>query len=142
VAIKEYTNGEITVVWNSPQCIHSANCLSGLPQVFNLSRTPWVNMQGAGSPEIISAVRNCPSGALSIKTPHQEGAKKQMTDVKIKLVANGPLLVNGSCRIIDEQGKETAKDEQFSLCRCGGSSRKPFCDGTHRKNGFTSRGNP
>lgn len=64
---KEYSNGEITVVWQSAKCIHSGNCVRNLPQVFKPKESPWINIQNADSSAIIDAVKKCPSGALSIK---------------------------------------------------------------------------
>lgn len=64
---KEYTNGEITVVWQSGKCTHSANCVRNLPQVFHPKDTPWVKMDNASSAEIVATIHKCPSGALSIK---------------------------------------------------------------------------
>lgn len=64
---KEYSNGEITVVWQSAKCIHSGNCFRNLPTVFQPSERPWIKINGAISAEIIDAVAKCPSGALSIK---------------------------------------------------------------------------
>jgi uncharacterized Fe-S cluster protein YjdI len=64
---KEYTNGEITVVWQSGKCTHSANCVKNLPQVFQPKDTPWVKINNAPSAEIIATIHKCPSGALSIK---------------------------------------------------------------------------
>lgn len=65
--IKEYTNGEITVVWESALCIHSGNCLGVLPSVFNRRERPWIKMENASTAEIIAAVEVCPTGAISIK---------------------------------------------------------------------------
>jgi len=64
---KEYSNGEITVVWQSAKCSHSGNCFRNLPKVFRPSERPWVKINDATSAEIINAVAKCPSGALSIK---------------------------------------------------------------------------
>lgn len=64
---KEYTNGEITVVWQSAKCVHSGNCVKNLSAVFNPKEQPWIKINNAKSEEIISAVAKCPSGALSIK---------------------------------------------------------------------------
>lgn len=64
---KEYTNGEITVIWQSEKCMHSGNCIRNLGLVFNPKETPWIKMGNATSAEIINAVSKCPSGALSIK---------------------------------------------------------------------------
>ena len=63
--VKEYSNGEVTIVWKSSLCQHSANCVRGLPSVFNHKSHPWINANGAGTQEIIDQVKKCPSGALT-----------------------------------------------------------------------------
>ncbi len=65
--VKEYSNGEITVVWQAAKCIHSGNCVKNLPQVFKPQEAPWIKVDMASSEAIISTVNKCPSGALSIK---------------------------------------------------------------------------
>ena len=62
---KEYTNGEITVVWKPGVCIHSAKCFKGLPGVFDPNARPWINVEGASTEAIVGQVQQCPSGALS-----------------------------------------------------------------------------
>lgn len=63
--VKEYTNGEITIVWKPTLCVHSANCVKGLPEVFDAKKKPWINAEGADSVRIEAQVKKCPSGALS-----------------------------------------------------------------------------
>jgi uncharacterized Fe-S cluster protein YjdI len=63
--IKEYSNGEVTIVWQNALCMHSANCFTGLATVFNNEAHPWINPSGATTEEIISQVKKCPSGALT-----------------------------------------------------------------------------
>ncbi len=65
--IKEYSNGEITVVWQPAKCQYSHNCKNNLPMVFKPEERPWVKINNASSEEIIATVKKCPSGALSIK---------------------------------------------------------------------------
>jgi uncharacterized Fe-S cluster protein YjdI len=65
--VKEYTNGEVTVVWQSAKCIHSGNCVKHLSTVFKPQAHPWIQVDNASSQEIIDTVAKCPSGALSIK---------------------------------------------------------------------------
>ena len=65
---KEYTNGDITVIWKPELCIHGGRCAKGLPAVFKPREVPWVDMVGASTDAIADQVRKCPSGALSIKT--------------------------------------------------------------------------
>jgi uncharacterized Fe-S cluster protein YjdI len=65
--MKEYSNGEVTVLWDASKCIHSANCVKNLPEVFKPKEKPWVQMENSISENIISTVNKCPSGALSLK---------------------------------------------------------------------------
>ena len=64
---KEYSNGEVTIVWQSGKCIHSANCVKNNPDVFKPKEKPWLRPENASSDELIKQVHQCPSGALSIK---------------------------------------------------------------------------
>jgi uncharacterized Fe-S cluster protein YjdI len=64
---KEYTNGEITVVWQSGKCIHSGICWRSLSAVFQPGERPWIKVEKADSSDIINTVAKCPSAALSIK---------------------------------------------------------------------------
>jgi len=62
---KEYTNGEVTIVWKNSLCIHSAKCVRGLPQVFNAKANPWINITAATTDQLVDQLSKCPSGALS-----------------------------------------------------------------------------
>ena len=70
---KTYTNGEISVVWKSGLCIHSAKCVQGLSEVFNVHARPWINMDGSSTDRIIQQVDQCPSGALSYSRNEKSG---------------------------------------------------------------------
>ena len=63
-----------------------------------------------------------------------------MADVKVVVRNNGPLRIEGVCTIEDQEGRAfgLAGRTVISLCRCGNSANKPFCDGTHNKIGFQS----
>ncbi len=139
--MKEYTNEEIVVCWEPKKCIHSRNCVRGLPEVFNRSKRPWINMSAATSEEIMKVIDRCPSGALSYRKAGVEAAaaaaaSERQPSASIKVLKGGPLLVEGSCRLIDSDGNEIESCGPFALCRCGGSKKKPFCDGTHAEIGF------
>ena len=57
--------------------------------------------------------------------------------VKIKMIPNGPILIeDGKVEITMTDGSVTTKAAPFSLCRCGESSKKPYCDGAHKTCGF------
>lgn len=62
-----------------------------------------------------------------------------MDDATIKVRDSGPYLVRGPVTLTDAEGNSyTLEGENFALCRCGGSQTKPFCDGTHKTNGFSA----
>ncbi len=133
--MKEYTNGELTVQWKPEKCVHARECVKGLPKVFNCESKPWINMKGASSEEIMTVIDRCPSGALTYKKAASVGGAEKPS-AKIKVVKNGPFLVEGDCALIDPEGKEAEKQGPYALCRCGASKKKPFCDGTHIRIGF------
>ncbi len=62
---KEYSNGEVTVVWQSAKCIHSGNCVRNNPEVFQPKEKPWIKIDASSSEKIIETIHKCPSGALS-----------------------------------------------------------------------------
>lgn len=63
--MREYSNGEITVVWKPECCTHVGFCFRGLPEVFQPMERPWVHIEGATTDELVSQVEACPSGALT-----------------------------------------------------------------------------
>lgn len=140
VSTKEYSNGEVTILWNSSKCIHSEKCVNGLPGVFNINSSPWINPNGASSEEIIQQVSKCPSGALSIKKVEPEKPKentnKNLHKAIITPTKNGPYEVQGNFEIFDSQGNPVPVCGTVYLCRCGHSQNKPFCDGSHKKVNF------
>ena len=137
--VKEYSNSEITVFWKSELCIHSANCLIGLPGVFNNAKKPWIDIKGASSKEIIMTVNTCPSRALTyLKNPRfiyssrKKVSKKTPKFARIQILKDGPILVTGNYIIRDARKKKIrVETETVALCRCGASKAKPFCDGNH-----------
>jgi uncharacterized Fe-S cluster protein YjdI len=133
--MKEYATDEIVVEWEPRLCSHSRNCVRSLPQVFDDSRRPWVKVDAATGDEVEAAVARCPSGALRTRRLGATAAKRQRP-LELRASADGPLLVSGGVRILDAEGAVLYEGDKAALCRCGGSGNKPFCDGTHEKNGF------
>jgi uncharacterized Fe-S cluster protein YjdI len=133
----EYKNKDITVNWDAKKCIHSAVCINSLPEVFNLKEKPWVNVDQADKEAIMKTIDKCPSGALSYKI-QEVSVEVNKDKSEIKFMKNGPILMKGAYTILHNDGTETVKEGSFSLCRCGASSKKPFCDGTHKSTGFSA----
>lgn len=132
-ATKEYEKEGLTVIWETDKCIHSELCARGLIQVFNPKNRPWVNMDGAPIEKIRRQVDKCPSGALSHKG---EVDLSDSYDVQIQIIENGPLMITGNLQIDTPVGKLKSKQKATAFCRCGYSSNKPFCDGSHKTNNF------
>ncbi len=137
---KKYTNGEITILWQPNLCIHAGVCFSELPQVFDLSERPWIKMDKATTKEIIDVVQACPTDALTY-TYNEQPADEMRPDklpcsTKIKIITDGPFIVEGSFELFDEKGNQIITERRNALCRCGASRISPFCDGNHRNINF------
>ena len=63
--VKEYSNGELTVVWKANKCIHSGICVKSLPNVYHPKEKPWIKPELASTQELKAQINKCPSGALS-----------------------------------------------------------------------------
>ena len=133
--VREYSTDEIVVEWKPRLCYHSHNCIRALPKVFDPDRRPWVDIEAASADEIEAAVAQCPSGALHTRRPG--AAEPRTLALEVKASAAGPLLIRGGVRVLDAEGNVLYEGDRAALCRCGGSANKPFCDGTHKTNGFT-----
>lgn len=137
---KEYTNGEVTIVWKPKLCIHASFCWRELPEVFRPRERPWINPLGADTERIIKQVERCPSGALTYymnnKKEEKMEEKNKKDCVTAEVVHNGPLIVKG-CVCVKREGKEDENRENATaFCRCGKSKNQPYCDGSHMKNPF------
>lgn len=151
---KDYATEAIVVHWDSGKCIHSANCLDALPDVFDVRRRPWVRVDRADADAVAAAVDTCPSRALTYTrldggTPGPNSVRADdapectaddATPVVVALRPDGPLVVEGPVRIELARGEVIESTERVFLCRCGGSSNKPYCDGTHKRTGFSAEG--
>ena len=136
--VKEYSNGEVTIVWKPDICIHAAFCANGLPEVFDPKARPWINAEGASTEAIVAQVKKCPSGALSyyMNAEGKEGQPEVEAEQIVEVLPGGPLMVYGNVSLKHEDGSVTKQNRVTAFCRCGASDNKPFCDGTHKKIGF------
>lgn len=133
---KEYSNGEITVVYESDLCIHSGVCAKGLSSVFKPGEQPWIKIDAASKEKIMQQVQKCPTKALSfyINIPETESAEEPVaieSGLKVKVVTKGPLMIEGPITLINSNGRREIKLGETFFCRCGTSRNKPFCDGSH-----------
>ncbi len=91
----------------------------------------------------MNQIDKCPSGALSwyfndkeLNDKYQEEKNRKETETIVEVTPNGPLMVYGNQRIKLTDGSEKSAHKVTAFCRCGQSSNKPYCDGTHQKVGF------
>ena len=125
-----YAGRRITIFDNRALCAHAGFCTERLKSVFRYGKEPWIDADGAGAQEIIETIRACPSGALSYALDGIEPSKPAR-DPLITVTDNGPYAVTGGVVLKDVEFGAGASKEHYTLCRCGASKNKPFCDGSH-----------
>jgi len=137
---KIYRGERIDVTFDLARCVHIAECLRGLPEVFDLDQRPWILPDAADVLLVAEVVERCPSGALLY---HRRDGRASETHVgtTVTPIENGPLLVVGEIRVRSADGTEEVLPRAM-LCRCGASNRKPFCDNRHFEAGFQAPGVP
>jgi CDGSH-type Zn-finger protein/truncated hemoglobin YjbI len=135
-----YPGAAVTIFDNRGICQHSGFCTDRLPGVFRSGAEPFVAPSGGRMDEIIRAVRDCPSGALSVAFDRTE--ERDLADwhgrrqPAIEVSADGPYRVTGGIPLADAAGGDITRAsgssrEHYALCRCGHSQNKPFCSGMH-----------
>ena len=135
-----YRGKKITIYDDRAICAHSGRCTDNIATVFKYGSEPWIDPDGGTVEAIMDAVRKCPSGALSyaindVEAPAQERA------AGITVTKDGPYAVVGRIPLTGQSTDAIAASECYTLCRCGGSKNKPFCDGTHWSIGFRDEKN-
>lgn len=126
----DYAKGPLTVHDNRGICAHLGRCTDGLPAVFRLRQEPWIDPDGADGETIAGQVWHCPSGALSHSIDGVEH-RDQEHEPGILVSKDGPYFVMGDIAMSVDEWGEGASREHYTLCRCGRSKNKPFCDGAH-----------
>ena len=127
---ENYKDKKITIHDNRGICAHAGRCTDSLASVFRLKEEPWIHPDAASADEIIATIQKCPSGALSYSLDDVEH-RDRGGEPTIFVAPNGPYVVSGGPDLLDTIWGEGASKEHLTLCRCGGSKNKPFCDGTH-----------
>mgnify|MGYP000573421179 CR=1 FL=1 len=130
--IKEYSNGELTILWKPRKCIHAAVCVKKLPKVYKPDEKPWIQIENATTEELKKQVEACPSGALSYVVAGKNSEESHI-ETKVEALENGPLLVYGTLHVANSNGTTEKKNKTTAFCRCGASQNKPYCDGAHVK---------
>lgn len=134
--IQNYKKDELGISYDPNICTHSANCVNGFSEIFNIDKKPWINLNSATKEKIAEAVKNCPSGALALIKETLQAENEGVEIVQIDIMSKGPLLVKGRFKVTDHNENVIETKDRVALCRCGASQNKPFCDGAHKKIDF------
>lgn len=128
-----YEAEEVTIFDDRSVCAHAGECTDGLPEVWKLGTEPWIDESAAPADEIKTVIRKCPSGALSYADPGSPETVEEPIGPTIEASVDGPYHVRGGIPVSSADGTAYEVRSRQTLCRCGGSANKPFCDGTHWK---------
>jgi CDGSH-type Zn-finger protein len=131
---KTYAGKKIIIHDNRKICSHAAECVNNLPSVFKFDARPWIDPEAATLEESINTIRKCPSGALSYSIDGVEYKDQNERKPMVTVSKEGPYIITGGVELIGDnlQFGDGASKEHYTLCRCGASRNKPFCDGMHR----------
>lgn len=135
---KAYESDGVVIHFEARRCIHAAECVRGLPGVFDADRRPWIDATAGTVEDIVRTVELCPSGALTYE--RRDGGPAEVVPAgppRIRTVPDGPLHVHGACHVSDHAGNAVPTGPRMALCRCGASKNKPFCDNSHLAIDFT-----
>ncbi len=129
--ILRYSGAKAAISYDVKRCVHAAECVHGLPAVFDPNRKPWIEPDRAEPEKLLDAVMSCPTGALHLEQSDGEHAESTPPENTATIEPNGPIYVRGDVEIVTRQGEVLLKDTRVALCRCGSSENKPLCDGQH-----------
>jgi CDGSH-type Zn-finger protein/uncharacterized Fe-S cluster protein YjdI len=127
---------KVKILFDGKKCIHSRGCVLSRPDVFVPNvEGEWIHPDAATPEEIAELAHNCPSGAINYQMKDGMGSEKPPLVNLLRIRENGPYALHGALKI---EGEEPAF--RATLCRCGHSKNKPYCDGAHAIEKFEATG--
>jgi len=140
MSIETVRGKTVTITFDASRCIHSRGCVLGHPEVYVPNVVgEWIHPDAASPEEVIRTGLNCPAGAIQVFQNDGSGSSNEPPVVNtLRVRENGPLAIEAELLI---KGERQAAP-RATLCRCGASKNKPFCDGSHSGAGFAATGEP
>ena len=136
--VDEIEGKDLTLIYDGKKCIHSRHCVTGAPGVFLANVVgPWIHPDAIEVDALVEIAHVCPSGAIRYR---RKDGKHDETPPPVNLIAireAGPYAVRAQMRLDGKEGIYRA-----TLCRCGASKNKPFCDSSHHEVNFAATGEP
>lgn len=131
-------SADVVIEFDGTRCIHSRNCVLNRPDVFVPNvQGAWIHPERASAAEVLEIAHACPSGAIQCRKPGGEAMEKAPLVNLVQVRENGPLAFHAPLEI---QGSKDGF--RATLCRCGASRNKPYCDHSHVDIGFQATGEP
>ncbi len=136
--VEQAHGDKIDITFNGKRCIHARHCVLGLPQVFKANVVgPWIDPNASSVESLVAVAHACPSGAIQYARKDGGPAESAPPVNLVQVRENGPLGVRAPVAI---NGQFVGY--RVTLCRCGASNNKPYCDGSHVGAGFRASGEP
>jgi CDGSH-type Zn-finger protein/uncharacterized Fe-S cluster protein YjdI len=134
----EIEGEKLTLLYEGKKCIHARFCVTGAPRVFLANvQGPWIHPDAMDAEGLVAIAHACPSGAIRYRRKDGRPDEQAPPVNLIAIREAGPYAVRGDLRIDGE-----ASGFRATLCRCGASKNKPFCDGSHHDVAFAATGEP
>lgn len=135
----DYIDGKrLTLVYEGKRCIHARFCVTGAPRVFLANvKGPWIDPEGTDVARLVEIAHACPSGAIRYQRRDGEPDESAPPVNLLAVREGGPYAVKGALAVAGD-----TKSFRATLCRCGASKNKPYCDGSHHEIGFAASGEP
>lgn len=136
--MEEAKGKNLLLRFEATRCIHSRQCVLGAPDVFLANvKGPWIHPDAMRTEDLVAVAHECPSGAITYERT-DGGPQEQAPSVNVARVReNGPYAINAAMEIAGGE-----KCLRATLCRCGASKNKPFCDSSHHAINFEATGEP
>lgn len=135
---RDYAGRQVTIHDNRAVCAHAGYCTDRSPNVFRMKQEPWIDPDGDAADKTIATIKMCPSGALSYSV-NQAAQQTESTPPCIRILKDGPYFVTGGPQLLCDTAPH--RSDRYTLCRCGASKNKPYCDGSHWDSGFRDEKN-
>lgn len=132
------SSADVTIEFEGTRCIHSRSCVLDRPDVFVPNvQGAWIHPERASAEQVLEIAHNCPSGAIQVKAPDGGALEHAPVVNTVRVRENGPLAFHAPLQVAGQPDGYRA-----TLCRCGASQHKPYCDGSHAGAGFQASGEP
>ena len=136
MSVETVAGKSATIEFNGELCIHARRCVLSQPTVFKANvEGPWIDPDAASAEALMHVALNCPSGAIRVSRGGANETNPKVNTVSLR--ENGPLAINAEIVLAGAPIGTRA-----TLCRCGASKNKPYCDGSHVAAAFTATGEP